>query len=69
MEAPSDKCAKCNWWTLLGEIRDELEMKLLHDGGSGAHNKKSYKDRAIQIMDYYTDSAYKVCKEHWDGKR
>jgi len=69
MEAPSEKCRKCVWWTLLEEIREEFEMILLHDGGSGAHNRKSYKTRVIKLMDMFTQSAYKVCKEHWDGKR
>jgi len=60
---------KCNWWILLGEIREEFEMVLLHDGGSGAHNRRSYKNRVIELIDMFTHSAYKVCKEHWDGKR
>ena len=35
MEAPSEKCAKCNWWTLLGEIKEEFMMNLLTHRGMG----------------------------------
>ena len=53
----------------MGEIRDNYELELLHDGGSGAHNRQSYKNRVIELIDMFTHSAHKVCKEHWDGKR
>ena len=57
-EAPSEQCTKCNWWTLLGEIREEVEMKLM--------GKRMATDR---ILRFFSQSAHKVCKEHWDGKR
>jgi hypothetical protein len=57
-EAPSEKCAKCNWWLLLGEIREELHMKLM--------GKRMATDR---ILSLFSRSAHKVCKEHWEGQR
>ena len=65
MEAPSDKCAKYNWWTLLGEIRDEFEMELLTEKGMTIVKK----DDRNSVISCYTKSAHKVCKEHWDGTR
>jgi hypothetical protein len=58
VEAPSEKCAKCNWWLLLGEIREQLNIKLM--------GKRMATDR---ILSLFSQAAHKVCKEHWDGKR
>ena len=42
----------------MGEIREEFEMKLM--------GKRMATDR---ILRFFSQSAHKVCKEHWDGKR
>lgn len=65
MEAPSEKCAKCNWWTLLGEIKEEFMMNLLTHRGMGVVRRGH---RGI-VINLFTQAAHRVCKEHWDGKR
>ena len=65
VEAPSEKCAKCNWWLLLGEIREEFEMALLTNRGMEVVKRNH---RGI-VSNLFSQSAHKVCKEHWEGKR
>jgi hypothetical protein len=65
--APSDKCAKCNWWLLLGEIREEFEMRLLDTKYEYLIHSKSLQIEKIKSI--FTRSAHKVCREHWEGKR
>ena len=74
MEAPSEKCRKCNWWLLLGEIRDELEMRLMDNKLQSFSVRKSagktIRELVIgNILIMFSRSAHKLCKEHYDGKR
>jgi hypothetical protein len=70
MEAPNERCEKCNWWLLLGEIRDEFEMKLESLNYNRSYKHVQFRKSSIpDILKYFTRSAHKVCKEHWEGKR
>jgi hypothetical protein len=78
MESPSEKCAKCNWWLLLEEIREvmigKLEEMNNHDINFELKVTKNRYGKIRQfliesIMSIYSQSAHKVCKEHWEGKR
>ena len=55
---------KCNWWTLLGEIKEAFEMNLSTKRGFAV--AKGHRGIVISL---FSQSAHKVCKEHWDGKR
>lgn len=73
MDAPSEKCRKCNWWTLLGEIKEEMGI-MLHDNSLTIYEtgskRKNYRQMYIDaIVGCFNRSAHKVCKEHWEGKR
>ena len=74
VEAPSEKCTKCNWWLLLGEIREEMEIMLIQSKCKNIYEtntkRPNYKKMVIDsILSKYSQSAHKVCKEHWEGKR
>lgn len=66
MDAPSERCSRCNWWELLKEIRGEFEMRLLD---MKFRERGFSQTNVAPLVSLLSRSMHHVCREHWEGKR
>jgi len=49
---------KCNWWTLLDEIKEQFKKDL-----------RKHREPTYVLSDLFMQSAFKVCKRHMEVER